>query len=435
MGAFDDIKTGFGWRFIRSLSVHAVILLLSYSVHVGLARAMGAAEYGVYAYAFSWLSMISIFGTLGFELVEQRFVPDHIQRGEWAHVHGVLLRSFQIPGLFSLLLAAVFAFACRQLVPADDHLLQTLQYGALLIPLLVWLRILQGGFIALRRPVFAQLPEGVFQPVVLLAVIGSLSVWSASAITAPFLIVLVVMISAGIAVSATIVFIKRALPAEVIRAGVAETQLGRWMSVALPALAISGMHLVIAYTDTIMIGLILDTTDAGIYSVASKLSALVAVSLTMVNLIVVPYISQLYYAGDIPGLQKTVSLAARLSGLFVLPLFPVLWFFGGDILGVFGEAFVNGQSALEILMIGQLVNVLAGSVGFLLMLTGNQWRALVIMSAAALLNFILNLVLIRLYGIDGAAVSTMVAMVLWNLSLVACVRSRIGINPTFFSFR
>ena len=79
-----------------------------------------------------------------------------------------------------------------------------------------------------------------------------------------------------------------------------------------------------------------------------------------------------------------------------------------------------------------LVNALCGSVGLLLIMTGYERKAAAIMGTAALLNIIMNVVLIPLYGTVGAAISTAVSMVAWNLAMLYQVIRIHHINPSIF---
>lgn len=427
-----SLSRGFQFTFV----VHVTTMLLLYLVHIVLARTLGSAEYGIFAFVFSWLSVVALFGKFGFDLVAQRFVPDYVANGRWSLARGVLLRGFQIPTVISLLLAVVLAAGSAALVrESNPHLYHTFLLAACLIPFFVWTRMLQGAFIALKRPALAQIPEGVLQPSILLVALAAIAYLRPGGVTAPdtmFLLLWVVAITAAIT---TLYFRSRVMPAPLQHVAHVEFRMREWMQVALPALVISGMHLIMGYTDIIMVGWLRDTTESGIYSAAVRLAMLVNTPLAIINTVLIPFISQLYHSGQLRELQGAVSLAARLSGFLSLLAFAVLWLLAVFFLGLFGEDFVSGELAMHILMVGQLVNVLCGSVGFLMTLTGNQWSAAVVFLLAAILNVALNYVLIGHYGMVGAAVATAFSMALWNIVLAGYVRRRVGVNPTIFGRR
>ena len=69
---------------------------------------------------------------------------------------------------------------------------------------------------------------------------------------------------------------------------------------------------------------------------------------------------------------------------------------------------------------------------YLLIMSANQKTVAAIFSSSALLNVLGNLLLIPLYGIEGAALATGISIVAWNLLMVHQVRKRLGIKATLF---
>ena len=107
--------------------------------------------------------------------------------------------------------------------------------------------------------------------------------------------------------------------------------------------------------------------------------------------------------------------------------------FGKPILGLFGEEFKNGYLSLLILIVGQLVNALSGSVGYIMVMTGKQKQASIVFAISAALNIIMNLIFIPIFGIAGAAAARAASLILWNVTLVFYIRNRLDLNSTIFS--
>jgi O-antigen/teichoic acid export membrane protein len=85
---------------------------------------------------------------------------------------------------------------------------------------------------------------------------------------------------------------------------------------------------------------------------------------------------------------------------------------------------------LLILLTGQVVNALAGSVGLIMTMTSHQNQAGAIIAVSTAANITLNALLIPLFGLAGAAISTAFTMALWNVAMLIFVQRRIGINST-----
>jgi O-antigen/teichoic acid export membrane protein len=97
------------------------------------------------------------------------------------------------------------------------------------------------------------------------------------------------------------------------------------------------------------------------------------------------------------------------------------------ILALFGSGFTSGSTSLAILAGGQFVNVVTGSVGFILMMCGYEKLMRNTILGIALLNMLLNFLLIPWFGVNGAAIATAVSLALMNLILVFIVYRKLKI--------
>lgn len=111
----------------------------------------------------------------------------------------------------------------------------------------------------------------------------------------------------------------------------------------------------------------------------------------------------------------------------------MLWLSGPTLLELFGSEFSVGYDVVTILLVGQIVNALAGSVGFIMIMTKHQKEAAWIVSISAAINIALNYLLIPQFGLEGAAVATALTMVVRNVCMVVFVLNILKINPTIFT--
>ena len=68
-----------------------------------------------------------------------------------------------------------------------------------------------------------------------------------------------------------------------------------------------------------------------------------------------------------------------------------------------------------ILAVSQFVNVSFGSVGYLLIMTGNELKMRKIILYTSFINIILSLLFFGIFDVLGVALSTMLCTVLWNI--------------------
>ena len=255
-----------------------------------------------------------------------------------------------------------------------------------------------------RQIVRAQAPAQLLRPILVAVAAGTFFLLGGRGLPAPLTMVFALG-AAAIAYGISYYWQRRALPASV-RAAEPVLQRRMWLQASLPLLFMSGMQLVLSRADVLMLGAIQNTTDAGIYAVAARVSNFVSLGLVAANAIVAPLIGELYSTGQHRELQHVLALAARGILVFTVVVGGAFVAFGTEILGLFGSEFTLGYTPLLFLIAGQAVSSLVGSTGFLMSLTGHHVKAAQIVGLSVLLNIVLNAILISTMGMTGAAIAT-----------------------------
>ena len=150
------------------------------------------------------------------------------------------------------------------------------------------------------------------------------------------------------------------------------------------------------------------------YSVAVKLSTLTALSLLSVNIVVAPKIAEIYEKRKKNELQLLIKKSTRLIFVISMFLLSFIFLFSEYILHLFGPNYIVASTPLVILLSAQLYNSVSGPSAIYLNMTGKQRVLNLILIIGLLTNIFLNLYLIPNYGMNGAAIATLVSLVLWN---------------------
>ena len=106
--------------------------------------------------------------------------------------------------------------------------------------------------------------------------------------------------------------------------------------------------------------------------------------------------------------------------------------FPNQIMGIFGKQFINGSNLLQILSVGQFINVATGAVSYLLMMSGFEKDLRNIVVLSGILSLCVTFSLTKFYGIVGAAYATTCTVLLQNLLAVGMVKKRLGFNMLAF---
>jgi len=224
----------------------------------------------------------------------------------------------------------------------------------------------------------------------------------------------------------------RSLPDEVSKAkGSVDGK--EMFSVALPLMFVASMQVVLGKLDVIMLGYLGSLEAVGLYNVAVQLAALASFGLVAINMIAAPMISSYHADGNMGAIQRTVSLTALGGTAFGVLTIIIFSIFGHQILLAFGTSYTGSSFALWILFVGPIGSAIAGPVGWILSMTGEQVTISRVLLVAAAADGILNLILIPLWGMNGAALSTMLVTIGSNVAMVFFVQRKMGINPTCFT--
>jgi O-antigen/teichoic acid export membrane protein len=206
-----------------------------------------------------------------------------------------------------------------------------------------------------------------------------------------------------------------------VKAKLTRPLMKRYLHFGLYSCVASAGNLIIGHTDTVLITLFLTLGDVGLYQVALPVAMLLAFfSITVAN-VVMPMTSEMYAKKDYGSVRSTIIFLQKYVFVLVVPAALLFFFFPEILIRIFfGEKFLPGADALRVLVFGSLVysvsvinqNVFYG-IGKPQMTTQN-------LLAAAAVNLALNLMLIPLYGIIGAAIATSTSYV--ALLLMSTIR-------------
>jgi O-antigen/teichoic acid export membrane protein len=159
------------------------------------------------------------------------------------------------------------------------------------------------------------------------------------------------------------------------------------------------------------------------------LSAFIPIILQSVNQIFAPVIADLHAQGRKEVLQKLFQTLTKWVLGLSFPLACVMIVFAPRLMRIFGPDFETGWPVLVIGAVGQLVNCGVGSVGFLLLMSGNQKRLIKVQFAMTVVSVVTNLALIPILGMVGAALASACVNAGGNLWNLFEVRKALGISP------
>ena len=398
-----------------------------YFFKVYLARKLGAEALGIYALGMTIVGFLGLFNALGLPTAAARFVSAYASRGETLKLGSFLRGSLAILLATNIMLGvgvlaigpwiAIHLYHLPSLSPYLWAFVSIMFFGVLN----TFLGQVMAGYkdVARRTIVtnFVATPANMLFAVVLITFGLGLSGY------------LVAQVASGILV---LILLARAAwkmtpqAARLVRSFHAEKEV---FAFSAAAFATTALEFVLAQSDKIVLGCFLTAREVGIYAVASALIAFVPIALQSVNQIFSPTIAELHATGNWSMLQQLYSTLTKWILILTIPLALTLIFFSREFMAIFGAGFTAGGPVLVIGTIGQLFNCAVGSVGFLLLMSGNQRELLKIQAINSLVMVVLMIVLVHLMGMTGAAIATAFTVVTSNVWYLKAVRTKLGVFP------
>ena len=275
-----------------------------FGVQAVLARMAGADEFGIYVYVFTWFNIVLIAALAGLDTATIKFVSVYVGTQRWSLGRGAIRFSRSAAALISIGVAALLAVAVS-LLPMQSGLRNAFYVACVLLPLWALARVNNGVLEGLKRVVVANALFAVARPLlwlttalVLVAVLG-ITLTGAGLVLAHAL---------AVALTLGVIYwlILRVQPDE-LRSATPEIRASEWFGTSLPLSFVAGMSLVLNRVDIVLVGILLGTTEAGIYAVASRAAQIVNLGLSASNKVVAPRVAELYATNQIERLQRVVS--------------------------------------------------------------------------------------------------------------------------------
>lgn len=211
-------------------------------------------------------------------------------------------------------------------------------------------------------------------------------------------------------------------------AGVKETARSFW-AFTLPRAFASMFRVGIVWLDVILVGALISPTAAATYTVATRLLQAGFVAVDAVGQAVEPMFSAAVASGDSDRTRSLYEVSTGWLVSLTWPMFLTVWLFAGSILGLFGDEFSGATSVVAILALSALIGSGVGSVDVLLVMAGKSTWSLWNSAVSFGLNVGLNLLLIPMWGLNGAALAWAVSRAAANILPLIQVRSLLGYYP------
>jgi|Deesub1362A_J573_1020465.scaffolds.fasta_scaffold01197_1 O-antigen/teichoic acid export membrane protein len=390
-----------------------------------LARILGADGMGQVLLAVSVIYIFSLIGKFGMEDAMMRFIPLYREKRDYPKLKGAILFALRFALVNSLIFTAIVMvfsdpFAVR--IFHSEGLKKLLPIAAIILPATVSKGVMGGILKGYNDTFKALFPEFFISPFFRIVIFLLLSIKGGE----PLFAIYAFALGELLAVFLSCIFLRKRVK-EISTDGY-KYEYRKILDVAFTMIFTTFSLILFTQTDLWIVGIYTSTEDVGIYGVATKLANLIILPLGIFSAVIPPLMASLHTSNNKPELNKLVRESSRWILTTTMPVILIL-ILEGDLLlrTLFGEMFTSGYTALVILSMGQIINSSTGLVGYLLQMTGWHRTIMKINIVWALINVVLNIILVPILGINGAAMSTAFCLAMGNITASVAVYKRLGI--------
>jgi O-antigen/teichoic acid export membrane protein len=401
---------------------------LKYVCVIVIARRIGAFQFGTYALGLTILTLSQILSVAGLYYGILRYVSvSHVQN-ERERTKGIIICALKLVLMGSLLVGIgifVGAETISNKIFSKSELSMVIRLFSLSLPFLAIIDISVFSIQAVQTLKYKVYVKDVYLPICNLAavvVLFSMGLQIKGAIYA-------YVISAVLSALLGIYYLKKTFPDLVNQQIRAVASFGSLLRFSLPTIGMNVFGFGMLWTDTLMVGYFMSTTDVGIYNAAARTAMLINVILFSFSSIFMPMISDLNYRGEVKKLEGLLKTVTKWIFALSFPIFLLMAILSRQVMALFGSEFAFGTLWFLILALAQMINSSTGPVGNFLVMSGKQDIVFLDMAVCFCANVFLNYSLITRYAVVGAAIATMLSITLLNVMYLIEVYYFYRIHP------
>lgn len=417
-------------RSVGSLGIKVATAGLTYITYVVLSRTQTESEYGHFAFGLALATVLAILAGMGQSTAVLRLWAQLRSKGENSDADAVVAAGSAITIGASLILAGllcVLAVASIPFLPPRETINHFIGAAFLILPMALaeynssvlraqgslWTALLPRDIVwrlALPAAVIALFAVGIV-----------LSGPDALTLSAALLIGALVM-QMSVAAKRHYTILPRLAPVRI--------HWQRWGSLSNWMLLGALIETFTLNADVILVGLMLDLESSGLYFNAFRTAGLMTLFTFAIELVIAPMVAEHYHSGAMRKAQAITALCAWAGFVFSLVIFALFLFFGEFVLSLFGPSYAEGTLVLLLLAFGLLFDAVTGPSKIVMMMTGHERAYVAIFGAIMGIGFLVQIAVIPIWGVVGAAAVNMGARILAQVAIALWCRYRIGLDTS-----
>lgn len=413
---------------LGSLIIRVFGAFSTFLLYYFIANTITIEDAGYFFIVLSITTILCSIATLGMPTAILRFSGSYFSKKEWESIRGLSNFSIRRTICLSFVLISisyVICFVLEYYGIIKRGYSEVFYFLVWSIPFIGIINLIAASFQAIQKPLFAVLFRNVLIQVTACLIIF-IFMYGYPEIEEVHIPSIYVLSSCLICVIAYYIFRHNSIKNVTGRYELKDKNSFIVLSNSLIYPSLIGI--IIQHIGVITVGFFGTPEEAALFSISQRISLLTTFILIAVNLIAAPKFAAAFEAGKLQNLKQMSIFFNRIVLISALPFFFIILIFPSFILGLISEEYIAGSILLQILMIGQLINVGTGSVNYLLNMTGNEKSVKKIALLAGLLVLLLCPIFAIFFGVIGVAIAISLVISIQNLSAAVMVKRKLGFN-------
>jgi O-antigen/teichoic acid export membrane protein len=391
---------------------------LRYLFQIAIARTLGPQSFGVFSLGFTIFRWIGIIAEMGLLSGVVRYVALFRAEEDAARVKGTIVLALRLVFLSSSGLALLLFLVAGPVAQEFFHepeLVGVLRWFALAVPFTTPATVMLFSIQGFRIMEYTIIVKEIFGPLSRLLLLLLLFSLGGALHGAVATYTLVAILATGLGYH----FLRRTFPPISDRALCAIYESKEILSFSSPLFFVQVLTFANLWMDSTFLGYFRTSQEIGIYSAAQRTAFLSTLIMLSFNTIFAPVISGLCAEERFEELGHHFRSTTKWIFTVNFPICLAMLVFAEPIMGIFGAQFAPGTASLRVLSLGWLVMSATGPANPTLAMSGRSKLNLVNVLIGLTLHVVLNLLLVPLYGIMGAAWATTLSVAI--ASVIACL--------------
>jgi O-antigen/teichoic acid export membrane protein len=405
--------------------------VIGYGTQVAIARLLGAQFYGFYTAGVALINGLQILSRFGMENGVVRYVAHYREHQDASRVRGTIVMALLFPIALSVVLSAVLFFGAGFL--ADSGWLKengatmvgVLRGFAFVLPFFVFMSMTAWATQGFQTVTYAAYIQQLIRPGLFLVFVGVCYVLGAKI----FGVIAAYALAMFLAGLVGLYYLRKLFPDLFDRRAQTTFETKALFGVSIPMSITQGAQYLNNFSAILILGVFAAGAPVGIFNAAARTATFLTAVRFAFSGIFSPIISGLHARQDTEEMGRLYKDVSRWIFTGAFALFLVIVVFGPEVMGIFGEAFGAGVTALVIVAVAQLYSSSVGPAPRMLAMTDNQNFAMIATSVAAIAGVIVSFILIPRFEVLGAAIGMATAIIVENTGTMSAVKWRLGYWP------